>query len=243
MRSRRRKCEQPPDLASFGCPGSARTSGGSARAALAPRRRSGAIRRDARSADGRHRCRAARRAAHAPPARTAGWPARIDIGAHGVGAPRPPGPYRRRDIIDDRDRRRAGAHAARDAVGEIRAVDDDQRIRARGDDGVGGLANAAKIIGSRRGMALKPMIARSSIGNGLAIPAAAIARPPTPTRLSAPASRAGARATSAAPSASPDSSAGDDVNRQRSRLRRVASSGACPRARRRKKSLRGRRPR
>ena len=43
-----------------------------------------------------------------------------------------------------------------------------------------------KIIGRRRGMALTPIMARSSIGKGLAIPAAAMARPPTPARLKRP---------------------------------------------------------
>ena len=47
----------------------------------------------------------------------------IDISAHGARPARSPGPYRRRDVIDDRNRRRAGAHTARHAVGEIRTVD------------------------------------------------------------------------------------------------------------------------
>src|SRR5271170_2130734 len=61
----------------------------------------------------------------------------IYIIAHGPGAPRAPRPYRRRDIVNDRDRRHLGAHPAGDAVGEIGAVDDDDRVRTGGDDRIG----------------------------------------------------------------------------------------------------------
>src|SRR5580698_2800536 len=68
----------------------------------------------------------------------------IDIAAHGAGAPGPPGPNRRRDVIDNRYCGRCGANPPRHTVGEIRAVDDDQNIRARGDNGVGSFTNAAQ---------------------------------------------------------------------------------------------------
>ena len=43
-----------------------------------------------------------------------------------------------------------------------------------------------KIIGSRRGIAAIPMIESSSMANGLMMPAAAMARPPTPLNVNAP---------------------------------------------------------
>ena len=46
-----------------------------------------------------------------------------------------------------------------------------------------------KIVGRRRGIAVNPMIERSSMANGLGIPAAAMARPPTPANLIARPSR------------------------------------------------------
>ena len=58
----------------------------------------------------------------------------IDIGAHGARPARPPRPDRRRDVVDDRDRRRAPAHAPCDPVGQVRAVDDDEHIRPRRHD-------------------------------------------------------------------------------------------------------------
>ena len=66
----------------------------------------------------------------------------VDISAHGARAPRPPGPDRGADVIDDRDRGRPGAHSARDAMGEFRAVDDHQDVGLGGDDRVGRLADA-----------------------------------------------------------------------------------------------------
>jgi hypothetical protein len=63
-----------------------------------------------------------------------------------------------------------------------------------------------RIVGSRRGMAVSPMMASSSIGNGLVIPLAAMALPPTPKRCTLLSALRSARAK-AAPSASPDSSA------------------------------------
>ena len=70
--------------------------------------------------------------------------------------PGPPRPDRRRDVIEDRDRRRAGAHPARDAVGEIRTVDDDQRIGRAATTASAVSRMRRKIIGSRRGIALTP---------------------------------------------------------------------------------------
>ena len=108
----------------------------------------------------------------------------IDITAHGARPARPPCPDRGRDVIDDRDRRRRRAHAARDPVGEIRAVDDDESVGTRCDDGVRGLADAAQNHRQApRNGAQRRRSTRSSIGNGLAIPAAAMARPPTPARF------------------------------------------------------------
>ena len=78
----------------------------------------------ARAAEPRMRCRLERQQRqHA-----------IDIGAHRRRPARPPGPHRRADVVDDRQVRQRAAHAARDAMGEIGAVDDDERVGARRDD-------------------------------------------------------------------------------------------------------------
>ena len=66
----------------------------------------------------------------------------IDIGAHRPRPARPPGPDRRADVIDHRQVRQRAADAARDAVGEVRAVDDDERVGARCDDRRRGAADA-----------------------------------------------------------------------------------------------------
>ena len=58
----------------------------------------------------------------------------IDIGAHRPRPARPPGPDRRADVVDHRQVRQRAADAARDAMGEVGAVDDDERVGARGDD-------------------------------------------------------------------------------------------------------------
>ena len=63
------------------------------------------------------------------------------------------------------------------------------------------------IRGSRPGMAENPMIAKSSIGNRLTRPAAAISRPPTPENHSGSLEHCRSARSSAAPSRSPDSSA------------------------------------
>ena len=64
----------------------------------------------------------------------------------------------------------------------------------------------AEEYGSFCGMAVRPTMARSSIGKGLVIPWAAMARPPTPASLIAPAVCSLSACANAAPSASPDSS-------------------------------------
>ena len=68
----------------------------------------------------------------------------VDIGAHRARAPRPPGPHRRRHIIEDGDRGRDAAHPPCDPVGKLRAVDDDERVRTRRDGRVRGFSDAAK---------------------------------------------------------------------------------------------------
>ena len=70
----------------------------------------------------------------------------VHIGAHGARASRPPGPDGGADIIDDRQARQAGAHPARHAMREVGAVDDDQRIRLRRDDGRRRLPDAPHFI-------------------------------------------------------------------------------------------------
>jgi hypothetical protein len=60
----------------------------------------------------------------------------IDVGAHLPGAARPPGPHARTDIIEDRNVGQPAPDASGNGVGEIRAVDDHDRIRAGGHDGV-----------------------------------------------------------------------------------------------------------
>ena len=68
----------------------------------------------------------------------------IDIAPHRGGPARPPCPYGRGHIVDDRDRRRRRTHPPRHPMGEIGTVDDDQRIGARRDDRPGGQAEMAK---------------------------------------------------------------------------------------------------
>ena len=67
----------------------------------------------------------------------------IDVGAHRPRAPRPPSPDRRADIVHDRDCRGSRPHHARDAVGEIRAVDDDEHVRPVCHDGIRRRAHGA----------------------------------------------------------------------------------------------------
>ncbi len=66
----------------------------------------------------------------------------IDIGPHRARPARPPRPDGRRDVVDDRNPRRTGAHAFGDAMGEIGAVDDDENVGRRLDHGIGRLADA-----------------------------------------------------------------------------------------------------
>src|SRR4051812_27584417 len=65
----------------------------------------------------------------------------VDIAEHGPRPSRPPGPELWRDVIDDRDRRIARPHAAGDTVGEVGAVDDDERVRRGFGHGLRGLAD------------------------------------------------------------------------------------------------------
>ena len=67
----------------------------------------------------------------------------IDIAAHRARPARPPRPDRRRDIVDDRNRGIAGAHAPRHAMGEVGAVDDDENIGRGLQHRVGGLRGSA----------------------------------------------------------------------------------------------------
>ena len=66
-------------------------------------------------------------------------------------------------------------------MGEVRAVDDHQRIRPRGNDRMRGFADAAKNLRQllRDGGQTDDGRVRRS-GTGCTIPAAAMARPPTP---------------------------------------------------------------
>ena len=68
----------------------------------------------------------------------------IDIGAHRPRPARPPRPDRRADVIDHRQIRQRAADAPRDAVGEVGAVDDDERVGARCDDRRRGAADAVE---------------------------------------------------------------------------------------------------
>ena len=181
-------------------PGIASTIGGSAVLRSRLGARSAAASRPPRSADDRHSCTAARQACDARRARTAAAPAR---GRHNAliaaRPPRPPRPDRWRHVIDDRDRAVEPAHETRNPQRKGRAVDDDQRVRA---------ASPARreppaamwltIRGSRPGMAEKPMMAKSSIGNRLTRPgrghfAAADAGEPQRFGWSVAAARASAR--------------------------------------------------
>ena len=68
----------------------------------------------------------------------------IDVAAHSARPARPPRPNRRRNVVDNRNRRRQTSHPARHPMGEIRAVDNDKRVRSRGDDCKRGFTDAAK---------------------------------------------------------------------------------------------------
>ncbi len=68
----------------------------------------------------------------------------IDIGKHAVGAIFFPGPDARTNIIDDRQIRQRRADTFCHAMSEIRAVDDEQNVRLRGDDLGRCLADQAK---------------------------------------------------------------------------------------------------
>ena len=58
-----------------------------------------------------------------------------------------------------------GAHPPRDARGEAGTVDDDEHVRASRHHGLGRETHAPQdASGARRGIALKPIIGRSSIG-------------------------------------------------------------------------------
>ena len=107
----------------------------------------------------------------------------VHIGAHGARAARPPGPHRGRDVVDDRNLRRRGAHLARHPMGEFGTVDDHQRrpgaSRSRARPPCG---SRRRIDRMRARIEAKPTTACSSIGNRLASPCSAIACPPTPSK-------------------------------------------------------------
>ena len=85
-----------------------------------------------RSAGGPHRCRPGRPAAHAPPARRARAPADGPHRGASSARGRAPRPNARAHIIHDGDLRAALAHPFRDGMRELRAVDNDERIRFEG---------------------------------------------------------------------------------------------------------------
>ena len=68
----------------------------------------------------------------------------IDIGAHCARAAGSPCPHGRRDVVDDRDLGRGLAHAARNAMREIRTIDDYQSIQLSLGHCLGGPANAVE---------------------------------------------------------------------------------------------------
>ena len=105
----------------------------------------------------------------------------IDIGAHRLGAPRPPRPDRRADVVDDRQVGQRAPHAPRDAMGEVGAVDDDERVgprRRRRPRRSDESAPARSAVSPATGR--KPITAMSPSGNRLFSPSASIASPPTP---------------------------------------------------------------
>ena len=77
-------------------------------------------------------------------------------------------------------------------------------------------------------MALKPMMARSSIGNGLAMPGRAIARPPTPASVNALPRAGNERANERRAERVAGFLRGDEIDRQRSRPRRAVHRRASP---------------
>jgi hypothetical protein len=128
----------------------------------------------------------------------------IDIGAHRPRAPRTPRPHRRRYVIEDGDFRRPPPHPARHAMREIGLS---MMTSASGRAATTASAVSRmrrKIVGSRCARPAMPMIERSSMAKGLTMPAAAMARPPTPASFTP----SPARAVSARANAPPQRIAG-----------------------------------
>ena len=140
----------------------------------------------------------------------------IDIGAHRRRAAGPPRPDRRADIVDHRQIRQRAPDAARDAMGEIGAVDDDERVGARGDDRRRGAADAIE----QRRQALDAPAARPSPRRRRAETGSSAPRRPSPrrrrreTRRRRPPARRSAR-ISLKPSWSPDGSPATTAMRNR----------------------------
>ena len=137
-----------------GCPAAPRRTGGAAVAAPRLLGVGPELRRPARRSDGRHSCRAGRRAGDARRARTAAAPAHDrHSAASSARARRPPGPDRRRDVVDDLERGIGAPRAARHPQRIAGAVDDDQRVRLLLADRAQRLrASAAISVGRRRGI-------------------------------------------------------------------------------------------
>jgi hypothetical protein len=90
-------------------------------------------------------------------------------------------------------------------MGEFRTIDDDQHVGVRGNDRIGGLANAAQEFRQAGDDFRKADDGQIASGNRLGTPSPAICAPPTPENRAAGARRLMA-AISGAASRSPDSS-------------------------------------
>ena len=83
---------------------------------------------------------------------------------------RAPGPDGGADVVDDPNMRRALAHGLGDAVGEIGRIDDDQELRLRLHDGLGGAPDALEDRRQLRDHGRKPMTVMSCRGRGCSGP-------------------------------------------------------------------------
>ena len=171
--------------------------------------RRAAARRSARSGDDRHRCRADRPAGDAPPARTAAAPARDRHsrawrGRGPAATPRPTARHNRRSEST------ASFARTRRAT---RWVKSGLSMMTRISGAAASTASAVSRMRRRISRQLprprrhSPMIDSSSIGNSDTRPSRAMARPPTPSKRTAPPSRCRSTFIRLAPSRSPDSSA------------------------------------
>ena len=107
----------------------------------------------------------------------------VDVARHLAGAPGPPGPDRRRHVVDDRQIRPAPRDPLRHLVREIRAVDDDEHVGLGGEDcGDRLVARGGRCAADAARIEPRPITAMSPIGKMLCMPRARIRSPARPVK-------------------------------------------------------------